>query len=123
MAGATRTGVYRKVRRWVDDDLAHQHRPLSLFAPLILAALMMMPVRPGADAFLPLLGVVLTLFCAWNVFVVWRIARILRAAAIKGDREFDRYGKYQLPPEYAASESYLAHRRRPSRLLRLMNRR
>ncbi|SFS77142.1 hypothetical protein [Brevundimonas viscosa] len=122
MATTARTGVYRRVRRWVDHDLAHHWRPISLFGPLVLAALAMMPLRFGTDAFFPVLGTVLTLFCAWNAFVLWRVARIIRAVSIKGDREFDRYGKYLLPSEYAASESYLAHQRRRHRLRRLTRR-
>jgi hypothetical protein len=41
----------------------------------------------------------------WNALVVWRFWRYMKEAAIKGDRHYDRVGKYDLPPEYADSES------------------
>ena len=40
---------------------------------------------------------------AWTGFVLWRASRIMKAATIRGDRQFDQRGKYLLPPEYAAS--------------------
>ena len=44
-------------------------------------------------------------FVAWVFFVSWRYVRYLKEISIKSDRHFDRVGKYDLPPEYADSES------------------
>jgi hypothetical protein len=53
----------------------------------------------------------------WTGFVGWRIARLLRAGSIKGDRAFDQRGKFLLSPEYHRSESVTAasQRRRSQR--------
>ncbi|NBW07321.1 MAG: hypothetical protein EBR82_04785 [Caulobacteraceae bacterium] len=48
----------------------------------------------------------------WTGFVLWRAGRMMQAASIKGDRQYDQHGKYLLPPEYARSESATAARRR-----------
>lgn len=110
---------YLKVRRWVDQDLlAYPRRPISLMGPLFVA-----PLAFAAASFFGMLTVVVfyTLvapgLALWTTFVLWRAGRIMRAAAIRGDRQFDQRGKYLLPPEYAASESATAagRRRRNSR--------
>jgi hypothetical protein len=54
-------------------------------------------------------------FVAWMIFVSWRYLRYLKEISIKGDRHFDRVGKYDLPPEYADSESATAARQRRKR--------
>jgi type VI protein secretion system component VasK len=51
-------------------------------------------------------------FVGWLLFVGWRFWRMMREAGIKGDRHYDREGKYDLPPEYADSESATKARRR-----------
>jgi hypothetical protein len=42
---------------------------------------------------------------AWYTFVAWRGWRLVRSAGVRGDRDYDRQGKYDLPSEYAATES------------------
>ncbi len=42
---------------------------------------------------------------AWFAFVGWRGWRLFRQSALRGDRRYDRSGKYLLPPEYADTES------------------
>ncbi|HEY0595712.1 MAG TPA: hypothetical protein VGD20_07865 [Sphingopyxis sp.] len=54
-------------------------------------------------------------FVAWTIFASWRYLRYLKEISIKGDRHFDRVGKYDLPPEYADSESATAARQRRKR--------
>ncbi|MGH7027923.1 hypothetical protein [Brevundimonas sp.] len=43
---------------------------------------------------------------------------MMRAGDIKSARDYDRRAKFDLPPEYAASESLLAHQRRERRTKR-----
>lgn len=50
-------------------------------------------------------GTALAWFVAWTIFASWRYARYLKEISTKGDRHFDRVGKFDLPPEYADSES------------------
>lgn len=51
----------------------------------------------------------------WNALVVWRLWRYIKETAIKGDRHYDRVGKYDLPPEYADSESATKAKQRRKR--------
>lgn len=37
---------------------------------------------------------------AWTAFVLWRVARLSRAAALKGDRAYDQRTKFALSSEY-----------------------
>lgn len=116
--------TYLWVRRWVDHDLANQRRPTSIFGPLFFMLFAMIAADwAGGVFFVTGWSVIVPIFAAWMAFVCWRLIRLLRAMTIKGDREFDQRGKYLLPPEYAASESYLAHQKRRNRLRRLMIRR
>jgi len=52
---------------------------------------------------------------AWTAFVIWRAGRLTRAASILSARDYDRSGKFLLPPEYANSESSFAAARRARR--------
>jgi hypothetical protein len=49
---------------------------------------------------------------AWYALVSWRFWRYMKETAIKGDRHYDRVGKYDLPSEYAGTESATAAKRR-----------
>lgn len=60
-------------------------------------------------------GIALAWFLAWTLFTVWRYLRYLKEISIKSDRHFDRVGKYDLPPEYADSESATKARQRRKR--------
>lgn len=51
-------------------------------------------------------------FVVWNLFVGWRYARYLKEISIENDRQYDRVGKYGLPPEYPDSESATRARQR-----------
>ncbi|WP_093512414.1 hypothetical protein [Sphingopyxis sp. YR583] len=51
-------------------------------------------------------------FVMWALFVSWRYLRYLKEISIKSDRHFDRVGKYDLPPEYADTESATKARQR-----------
>ena len=46
-----------------------------------------------------------TLSAIWFFFVAWRVVRLTRARSAKMDREYDRKHKFDLPPEYAGTES------------------
>ncbi|MFC5372317.1 hypothetical protein ACFPIF_07140 [Brevundimonas faecalis] len=83
--------------------------PLAMFPPLILFHHFV--------ASLPWTAWLLGL--AWTVisasFIGWRAWRLIRASNIKNARDYDRRAKFDLPLEYAASESLLAHQRRQRR--------
>ncbi|MGA0546432.1 hypothetical protein ACO2Q1_14260 [Brevundimonas sp. VNH65] len=109
--------TYLKVRKWVDDDLTEvRGRAISLFAPVyagigaLVAAGLLGPVGIGVFWLLALPALI-----ACEVFVLWRAVRLSRAFTILGDRDYDRRGKYLLPPEYANTESPLAAKRRKLR--------
>ena len=65
--------------------------------------------------FRPAWGIAAVWFVAWTIFTFWRYARYLKEVSIKSDRQFDRSGKYNLPPEYADSESATRARQRRKR--------
>jgi hypothetical protein len=101
--------VFLRIRRWVDNDLAAQRRPVSVFGPLILAIFALGGAHAlGSAAVTVGWMVIAPLGLVWTTFLLWRAARLYRAVAIKGDRAFDQTGKYQLSPEYHRSESVTA---------------
>jgi hypothetical protein len=89
--------------------------PKAAFAP---AALPFIPLVLARSGFLPAWLLALALASTWCVFVAWRASRMIRAGEIKSARDYDRRAKFDLPPEYAASESLLAHQRRERRTKR-----
>ena len=117
MALRWRNQTYLKVRRWVDRDISvYPRQSIALLG----AFLAMMISLLGASALGPLatLGfwiLILPIWSAWTVFVVWRLFRITRALSMKGDRGYDQKTKFSLPPQYADSESVLAASRRGRR--------
>jgi hypothetical protein len=113
-----RLTAYLKLRHWVDAQLASgswlvRRRPFK-DSILIFA----IPALLGWAPFVPRWAVSSSLVVAaamwllWIAFVGWRAARLIRAGNYKSARDYDRRGKFLLPPEYAASESYMSHRRR-----------
>lgn len=71
------------------------------------------PYRGGEAVFI---FVAIAAFLAWSWFVGWRAWRLFRASGIRGDRKYDREGKFELPAEYASTESATqAARRRGKR--------
>lgn len=48
---------------------------------------------------------VIALDVIWFGFVGWRALLLFKAFSAKGDRLYDRSGKYVLPTEYAQTES------------------
>lgn len=122
--------TYLKIRRWVDDKLAspashiqvgplpvrRTHLPaliaFAAFAPLLALHLIIGPLPAPAW----LIG------CLWAVtstaFMGWRGWRLMRAAGIKSARDHDRRARFNLPDDYVASESLLAHQRRERRTKR-----
>ncbi|MGE7199061.1 hypothetical protein [Brevundimonas naejangsanensis] len=83
--------------------------PFAAFAPLIILHLVVGHLPAPAW----LLGLAWTAISA--TFMGWRAWRLIRANSIKSARDYDRCAKFDLPPEYAASESLLAHQQRERR--------
>jgi hypothetical protein len=112
MALKAKPTTYMRVRRWVDHDLANRYRPASLFVPLFVALIgtaIALQVGGAASA----IGWTIALpGAACLGFALWRALRLMRAAAIKGDRQYDRRTKFTLSPEYHSSESVTAASRR-----------
>ncbi|MFK0298290.1 hypothetical protein ACIQTU_03630 [Brevundimonas sp. NPDC090276] len=119
--------VYLKIRRWVDVRLSDPAVHVQLGPLLVRRA--HLPVLIAVAAFAPLIALHLLIGplpapawligCVWAVasaaFMGWRGWRLIRASSIKSARDYDRRAKFDLPPEYAASESLLAHQRRERR--------
>ncbi|RZJ01246.1 MAG: hypothetical protein EON90_03685 [Brevundimonas sp.] len=105
--------AYLRLRRWVDQDLTSQRRPLAIFGPTFIVAVILMGVYGSGGVAILAGWAVITLFGApWAAFVGWRAVRQVRAMTTKGDRDYDHRTKYLLAPEHQASESVLAARRR-----------
>ena len=112
--------VYLDVRRWTDAELTREPRGGLGLAPMVLAigigllfqAATTGPVRSAAWA------VCVAAATLWIGFISWRGIRLIKAASLLGDRDYDRHGRFLLPPEYAGSESHLSHRRRLKRARR-----
>jgi len=65
-------------------------------------------------------AIALPLAIAWTGFAVWRLARLTKTDALKGDRAYDREGKFMLPFEYHDTESATrARQRRRSKRLEM----
>jgi hypothetical protein len=68
--------------------------------------------RQGSPALsLPFTAAVL-FDAVWFSYVGWRAWLAFQQAGARGDRIYDRKGKYALPPEYAGTESATKARRR-----------
>ena len=101
--------TYLTVRKWIDHDIAHRYRQPSIqVSSLVTGILLMTLILADGWLFRLALAPLLLLSAIWTGFVFWRLSRILRAATIIGDREYDRKAKFMLPPEYANSESATA---------------
>lgn len=101
--------LYRVIRNWVDRDLGSvstNNLALVPFLIIILIACSAISLMPSQSRLIVGIGVVLAV--AWAIFFLWRSIRMLKAASISSDRQYDRVGKYSLPPEYANSESVSA---------------
>ncbi|HEX8525515.1 hypothetical protein [Allosphingosinicella sp.] len=97
----------------VDHDLVeHTRTPMSLFLTFVPISLSLLTM--GTPHRLPALfgwATAVAATIAWASFVGWRIARLTKAAALKGDRTYDQRVKFLLPAEYGRSESATKARR------------
>ncbi len=109
MAKAAKANIYLGVRRWVDHDIAHRYRSPVLGLSLVAAIFVGLSSR-AIEGTLALVAWLLAsvIVVAWNAFVLWRAARIVRAVSIKGDRDFDQRVKFTLDPDHHHSESVTA---------------
>lgn len=99
--------------RAVDVDLVRNYRPYSIFLPFFTLILLFMVSgtwMPGGKVILWALMAAIAF--PWYAFVGWRAWRLAQAALWRGDRHYDTIGKFRLPPEYAATESATAARKR-----------
>lgn len=124
------TGLYLKIRRWVDRDLSRGarvvHRAESAeivgdgrpglstivaVVPFVIVA----AINGFPKGALPTTEVVpaLALGIGWFLFLSWRSWRLLLAKSLKDGRYYERRGRSFLPAEYRDSEDgLLASRRR-----------
>jgi uncharacterized membrane protein len=107
--------LYRKVRRWVDRELDTVARGfmIPLFAAAGVGIVAARELSGWAEWIA--VGAVAASAAAWIGFVAWRAWRLMRASGLRGDRDYDRRIKHDLPPEYADTESATAARRRRRR--------
>ncbi|WAC60705.1 hypothetical protein [Brevundimonas sp. SL130] len=110
--------TYFKMRHWVDAQLSSESRHVRERPFIVSLIILFIPALLGWAPFVPRWAVSSSLVVAaafwvsWIAFVGWRAARLIRASNYKSARDYDRRGKFLLPPEYAASESYMSHKRR-----------
>ena len=109
-----------RLRRFVDWDL--KRKPITTAGNLTLLIgmlpwLMLAATKDkeGSPAFSMAFFSALLFDAAWFGYVGWRAWLVFRQAAARGDRIFDRKGKFDLPPEYAGSESATKARSRRRR--------
>ncbi|HST91375.1 MAG TPA: hypothetical protein VLJ13_04175 [Brevundimonas sp.] len=102
--------IYVVVRRWVDARFSSDETRQGDLVVLPVVILVLPLWFAGSMPILAACGVVIAL--AWLWFVSWRAWRLIRTASIKDARDYDRRGKFLIPPEYATSESHFAHHRR-----------
>ena len=114
MAKPATVRSYFRVRRRVDKEIStHQQYALPVWAANLLAILMLVGAYHAGPLTLAIFWFLVAPFWAiWTVFVIWRVSRLIRADVIRGDRQYDRRGKYLLPPEYAHTKSITAINRR-----------
>ena len=113
MSSGGKPSIYLRIRAFVDREQATRARPATPFLgaiPIATMGLAQQYLDGNADIVGWSMAVATAL--AWTVFAWWRGYRLLRAAAIKGDRSFDQRGKFLLSPEYWATRSVLKARRR-----------
>lgn len=123
--------IYRRIRKWVDDDLSNgiyvvnapDREPFVAGLedkPGLCLAVTLVPflVGAGLEGF-PARGVSsVTLYVSiaigapWLAFVTWRMTRVMRARNLKSARYFERSGRYALPPEYSEAEDVQLAKRR-----------
>jgi type VI protein secretion system component VasK len=111
--------AYLKIRSWVDRGIGDtsSHLTLVMLGPAIIPIAIFGPMV-GGDT--PLdrterLAPLLVWAVIWTTFSIWRGLRMMKAQSAKNARHYDRLGKYQLPPEYADSESALKTTQRRKR--------
>ena len=108
------------IRRFVDWDL--RRKPittagnLTLFVGMVpwFFALILRPATASPN-FSAIVFAAIAFDVIWFAFVGWRALLLFKAISTKGDRLYDRSGKYVLPTEYAETESATKARRRRRR--------
>ena len=99
---------YQVVRNWVDHMLGKEGVRsrgvlFPAFPPLFLPAIF----EPNWFVW----TLVAALSSGWFAFVSWRGWRMMKATAARGDRAYDREGKFKLAKEYSSTESTTAAKR------------
>lgn len=102
---------YLTVRRWIDAKLSSPSRRTQELA-FWPAGVPWLPIAFFRVSEVAVWGPCAAFSVAWTAFCCWRAYRLIRTSGIKSARHYDRVGKHQIPPEYARSESYLAHQKR-----------
>lgn len=105
------------LRRFVDRDL--RRKPITTAGNLTLLigglpwlALIATNERQGLATLSAPMIAAIAFDLIWFSYVGLRASSLLRQAAARGDRVYDRKGKYALPPEYSDTESVTKARRR-----------
>ena len=113
MSGASK--LWRSIRGWVDrtirlPGLQAKLVLLPAFIPFPIIIFMENGLDLGRVNWTWMIGA--GWLVAWYGLVAWRFWRHMKEAAIKSDRHYDRIGKYDLPAEYAETESAAGAKRR-----------
>ena len=105
------------LRRFVDWDLSRGPGVgignLTLLV-LIVPWLTVLPLRDIliGSAWTTVLSVTAIATATWLGFVAWRGWRLIRITGIRGDRAYDRTGKFGLSSDYRETESATETKRR-----------
>ncbi|WP_432769889.1 MAG: hypothetical protein HEQ22_03850 [Sphingopyxis sp.] len=111
--------VYIKIRKWVDHGIGDTASRMMgvMLVPAIVPIAMIAPFVGGNTPHerIVRLAPLLTWAIVWTMFSIWRGLRMMKAQSAKNARHYDRIGKFELPTEYADSESALKAKRRRKR--------
>ncbi len=107
--------IWLAVRNWTDQKVrqsgtAAEAALLPAFLPAVLVILWGQFLK--IEHAFWIWSICVCWFVCWNIFAGWRLVRHLKEVSLRSDRHYDRVGKYDLPPEYADSESATKAKRR-----------
>jgi hypothetical protein len=111
--------AYLKIRSWVDRGIGDtsSHLTMVMLGPAIIPIAIFGPIVGGdtPSERTERLAPFLVWAIIWTTFSIWRGLRMMKARSAKNARHYDRIGKFELPTEYADTESALKARQRRRR--------
>lgn len=109
---------YTRTVDWTDRQWRQGGNYRKLLLPDCAAIFLSLPFAPGAwFPCPPLFWAMVFSATAWTLFTLWRAWLYMKEGALQSGKQYEREGRYKLPPEYADSEDAFqaAERRRKAR--------